>query len=69
VVPADARVPVVMLFFDEFPLTSLLDSRGRVDRRLYPNLARFAREATWYRNATGIGPFTPYAVPAMLTGR
>ena len=69
VVPADARVPVVMLFFDEFPLTSLLDSRGRVDRRLYPNLARFASEATWYRNATGIGPFTPYAVPAMLTGR
>jgi hypothetical protein len=69
VVPADARVPVVMLFFDEFPLMSLLDSRGRVDRRLYPNLARFAGEATWYRNATGIGPFTPYAVPAMLTGR
>jgi hypothetical protein len=69
VVPADAQVPVVMLFFDEFPLTSLLDSRGRVDRRLYPNLARFAGEATWYRNATGISPFTPYAVPAMLTGR
>jgi hypothetical protein len=69
VVPADAQIPVVMLFFDEFPLTSLLDSRGRVDRRLYPNLARFAGEATWYRNATGIGPFTPYAIPAMLTGR
>jgi Sulfatase len=69
VVPADARVPVVMLFFDEFPLTSLLDSRGRIDRRLYPNLARFAGEATWYRNATGISPFTPYAIPAMLTGR
>jgi hypothetical protein len=69
VVPATARVPVVMLFFDEFPLTSLLDSRGRIDRRLYPNLAGFAGGATWYRNATGIGPFTPYAVPAMLTGR
>ena len=69
VVPAEARAPVVMVFFDEFPMMSLLDSRGRIDRRLYPNLARFAGDATWYRNATGIGPFTPYAVPAMLTGR
>ena len=69
VVPAAVRAPVVMLFFDEFPLTSLLDSSGRIDRRLYPNLAGFAGGATWYRNATGVGPFTPYAVPAMLTGR
>jgi hypothetical protein len=69
VVPADARAPVVMLFFDEFPMTSLLDSKGRIDRRLYPNFAALADQSTWYRNATGIGPFTPYAVPAMLTGR
>ena len=69
VVPPGARAPVVVVFFDEFPMESLLDSRGRIDQRLYPNLARFAGDATWYRNATGIGPFTPYAVPAMLTGR
>jgi Sulfatase len=69
VVPAAASAPVVILFLDEFPMMSLLDSRGHIDRRLYPNLARFAGDATWYRNATGIGPFTPYAVPAMLTGR
>jgi hypothetical protein len=60
---------VVVVLFDEFPMMSLLDSRGRIDRRLYPNFARFAEDATWFRNATGIGPFTPYAVPAMLTGR
>jgi hypothetical protein len=69
VVPADARAPVVMLFLDEFPLRSLLDSRGRIDRRVYPNFARLADQSTWYRNATGVGPFTPDAVPAMLTGR
>jgi hypothetical protein len=69
VVPADARAPVVMVFFDEFPMMSLLDSRGRIDRRLYPHFASFAQDATWYRNATGVSPFTPYAVPAMLTGR
>jgi hypothetical protein len=70
VASAGARPPVVVVvFFDEFPMRSLLDSRGRIDRRLYPNFSRFAGDATWYRNATGIGPFTPYAVPAMLTGR
>ena len=69
VVPASARVPIVMVFFDEFPMTSLLDSKGQIDRRLYPNFAKLANQSTWYRNATGIGPFTPYAVPAMLTGQ
>ena len=34
-----------------------------------PELAKLANQSTWYRNATGIGPFTPYAVPAMLTGQ
>jgi len=60
---------VVLVFFDEFPLQSLLDSGGRIDRRVYPNLAGVADRATWYRNATGVSRFTQWAVPAMLTGR
>jgi len=64
-----ALPPIVMVFFDEFPLQSLLDSSGRIDRRVYPNFADFAAHSTWYRNATGVSGFTPYAVPAMLTGR
>jgi hypothetical protein len=60
--------PVVMIFFDEFPLQSLLDSGGQIDPKVYPNFARFAADATWYRNATGIGGWTPYAVPGMLRG-
>ena len=60
--------PVVMIFFDEFPLQSLLDSDGQIDARVYPNFASFAGNATWYRNATGIGGWTPYAVPGMLRG-
>jgi hypothetical protein len=67
--PGTPLPPVVMVLFDEFPLQSLLDSHGRVDRRVYPNFARFAADATWYRNATGVGGWTPYAVPAMLSGR
>ncbi|MFL6294343.1 MAG: sulfatase-like hydrolase/transferase [Actinomycetes bacterium] len=60
--------PVVMVLFDEFPLQSLLDSTGHIDRRVYPNFAGFADQATWYRNATGIGGWTPFAVPSMLSG-
>jgi hypothetical protein len=61
--------PVVMVFFDEFPMESLLDRHGRIDARMYPNFARLAGDATWYRNATGVSWYTPFAVPAMLTGR
>jgi hypothetical protein len=63
------RPPIVMVLFDEFPLESLLDSRGRVDGRVYPNFARVADRSTWYRNATGVSGYTPWAVPAMLTGQ
>ncbi|WP_422774753.1 sulfatase-like hydrolase/transferase [Plantactinospora sp. WMMC1484] len=61
--------PVVMLILDEFPLTSLMDGKGAIDARRYPNFARLAGESTWYRNATGVSGYTPYALPAMLTGR
>jgi hypothetical protein len=61
--------PVVMVLMDEFPLRSLLDSRGRIDARLYPNFARLAGGSTWYRNATAVAGLTSNAVPAMLTGR
>jgi hypothetical protein len=66
--PGRPLPPVVMVLFDEFPLQSLLDSSGHIDRRVYPNFAGFADQATWYRNATGIGGWTPFAVPSMLAG-
>jgi hypothetical protein len=61
--------PVVMILFDEFPLSSLLDSKGQIDKRVYPNFAALAGQSTWYRNATGVSGYTPWAMPAMLTGR
>src|SRR6266511_870029 len=61
--PGRPLPPVVMIFFDEFPLRSLLDSRGEVDGRVYPNFAGFAAHSTWYRNATGVSGWTPNAVP------
>lgn len=61
--------PVVMLVLDEFPLVSLLDASGAIDAERFPNFARLANESTWYRDATGVAGYTPYALPAMLTGR
>ncbi|GIF71970.1 hypothetical protein Asi02nite_14880 [Asanoa siamensis] len=61
--------PVVMLMLDEFPLVSLLDGNGRIDQAKYPNIGALAGTSTWYRNATGVSGWTPYAMPAMLTGR
>ena len=61
--------PVVMLMLDEFPLVSLLGPDGRIDSAKYPNIAALAGGSTWYRNATGVSGWTPYAMPAMLTGR
>jgi hypothetical protein len=67
-VAAGDRPPVVILLFDEFPLSSLLDAKGQIDRRVYPNFAALAGQSTWYRNATGVAGFTPWALPSMLTG-
>ena len=61
--------PVVIVLMDEFPLVSLLDHRGRIDKRLYPNFARLAGGSTWYRNATAVIGMTGWALPSLMTGR
>jgi Sulfatase len=58
----------VMIVMDEFPLESLLDGAGHIDRALYPNFAALAGDSTWYRNETTVAPYTVYAVPSILTG-
>ena len=65
---AGRPAPVVMVVFDELSVASLMDERGRIDSRRNPNFARFARAATWYRNATTVDDMTPQAVPSILTG-
>ncbi|MFI6820896.1 sulfatase-like hydrolase/transferase [Micromonospora sp. NPDC050187] len=61
--------PVVLLVLDELPLVSLLGPDGRIDATRFPHFAELAAGSTWYRNATGVSGWTPYALPAMLTGR
>ncbi|WP_446220237.1 sulfatase-like hydrolase/transferase [Micromonospora sp. IBHARD004] len=64
-----AHPPVVMIVLDELPLVSLLGPDGKIDATRYPHFAELAQGSTWYRNATGVSGWTPYALPAMLTGR
>jgi hypothetical protein len=60
---------IVMVVFDELPLTSLMGPGGRIDASRYPAFASLARDATWYRGATAVHDSTALAVPAMLDGR
>lgn len=62
-------VPVVLLVYDAFCGTSILNEDREIDAVRYPNFGRLAREATWYRNASSVHPRTSKAVPAILTGR
>jgi Sulfatase len=60
---------IVMVVFDELPLTSLLGPDQRIDASRYPSFARLAEDGTWYRGATAVHDSTALAVPAMLDGR
>lgn len=61
--------PVVMVVFDELPLTSLITADGEIDADLYPNFAGLAEGSHWFRNTTTVSSSTWYAVPALLTGQ
>jgi len=63
-----ARVPVVMVVFDEVPSTSLMDARGGVDAKRYPAFARLAKDATFFKNAHSVYDSTSRAVPAIMDG-
>jgi hypothetical protein len=64
-----SRTPVVMIVFDEFPLTSLLRADGRIDGARFPGFGALARTSTWFPRATTVDDHTTWAVPAILTGR
>jgi Sulfatase len=65
----EAGAPVVMVVFDELPVTDLLTAEGEIDAGRFPSFARLARESTWFRNTTTVSAGTTRAVPAIMTGR
>ena len=60
---------VVLVVFDEIPVTSLMDAGGGIDRTLFPHFAAFASESTWFRNASTSHTSTRSALPAILSGK
>jgi hypothetical protein len=60
--------PIVLIVLDELPTASIIDADGAIDRMRFPNLARLADDATWYRNATALSGWTATAVPAIFSG-
>lgn len=64
----DDAIPVVLLVFDEFPLTSLIRTDGSLNEERFPNFARLANHTTWFRNAFANAPSTTLSVPSILTG-
>lgn len=61
-------VPVVLLVFDEFPVATMIDSRGELLGDLFPNFAELAGDGVWYRNAVGVRQQTEEALPSILSG-
>jgi Sulfatase len=66
--PSSSSTPIVFILLDELPTSTLMGPGGRIDAERFPNLARLAEDASWYRNATTVADSTAEAVPAQLTG-
>jgi hypothetical protein len=60
---------VTVVVFDALPVQLLVDDRGQIDAKRFPNFAAFAAQGTWYRHATTISESTRFSVPAILDGR
>jgi hypothetical protein len=68
-VPTASDTPVVMVVFDEFTGTSLLDAHNRIDPVLFPTFAGLVRGGgVYYRNYTAVTDETTRGLSALLTG-
>ena len=61
--------PVVVLVFDELPVSTLVTLDEQIDGDRFPNFAALASTSTFYRRTLAASESTTYAIPSMLTGR
>lgn len=59
---------ILFIILDEFPTLGLLDENSALDGKRFPNLSKFADQATWYRHYTVLSGLTVNSVPSILTG-
>jgi hypothetical protein len=60
--------PVVVIVFDELPVSTLMKPDGTINEERFPGFARLAEGSTWFRNASSPHNRTERAVPAFVTG-
>jgi len=60
--------PVVLVIYDEFPVTMMMDKNTNINAARFPAFADLGKTATWYKNNTTVSDATYSAVPAILTG-
>lgn len=63
-----STAPIVMIIFDELPLSSLMIEGGKLDEKMFPGFVELAQNSIWYPNTTSIAEYTINAVPSILTG-
>ena len=61
-------VDVVMVVFDELPLSTLLDAQGELDTARYPGFGALAEESTFFTNTVADHSRTSDSVPAIASG-
>lgn len=62
------EIPIVLMIFDELPLTAIMDGSGALVFPEDEGFSRLARDGVWYRNAATISHQTFFAVPSIMTG-
>jgi hypothetical protein len=67
-IKVDDPPPIIMVVFDELPVTSLMDEHRQIDPILYPNFFDLAKNAYWFRNAATVSDETKTSLAAILTG-
>ncbi len=65
---SESQGPIFVFMLDEFPLLSILKSKGKIDTSRFPTFAKIAEDFTWYPNTTAISSVTDISVPAILSG-
>lgn len=63
-----STTPIVMMIFDELPVSTLMSGKDKIDHLLFPGFSSLAKTSTWYPNTTTVAEYTVQAVPALLTG-
>jgi len=60
---------IVLLVFDELPLSALVDEALEIRADLFPNIAKLVETSDWYTQTSTVAARTRLAVPGLLTGK